>query len=366
MKMSKKTMILAGAGAAVVVLFGAIFTYVVTSGTGPKKDIPFALEMLDDNRWDLAGRIARDLEEEGKVDKETDAGWHFVQGVSTAQSVQGKLELTKSRQALKGAIEHLEKSQEIGFPLGYKGVGQFYLGFSYFHTFMWPDAVDVLTEAAMNWPQRRSDALSMAVTAALRQRPVDVDSARRSLATWKSIPGLHEGEWARIRLCEAELALVGNDTKKCEEELAKIPGKAIEVAEADVMRGRWRLNEAEENKDNEARGQLLDEAERLFRRCAHASATPNEQQRQATYFLGRTLRAQKKYDEALSTLSGTRQRNPGSSEAVAAGIEEAEILLELERAETSVETVRHLFATWGCSALQSAVGDRRTASQSPA
>ena len=137
-------MIMAGAGGAVVVLFGAIFTYVVTSGSGPKKDIKFALSLLDDQRWDVAGRIARDLEADGDIDKESDSAWHFVQGVSLAQAVQDKLESPKNRQSLWTSIEHLEKSQELGFPLGYKGIGQFYLGFGYFNTFKWPEAVEVL------------------------------------------------------------------------------------------------------------------------------------------------------------------------------------------------------------------------------
>ena len=47
---SKKILILAGAGTAVVILFGAIFTYVATSGDGPKEDIQFALALLDDDR----------------------------------------------------------------------------------------------------------------------------------------------------------------------------------------------------------------------------------------------------------------------------------------------------------------------------
>ena len=344
---SKKIMMLAGAGVAVVVLFGAIFTYVVTSGSGPKKDIKLALSLLDDQRWDVAGRIARDLEAAGDIDKESDSAWHFVQGVSTAQAVQDKLESPKNRQSLWTSIGHLEKSQELGFPLGYKGVGQFYLGFSYFHTFKWPEAVELLKQSATNLPQRRSEALGMAVTAALRARPVDVASARESLAIWQAIPGLFDAEWARIRLCEAELALVGNDTDKCEAELAKIDSKLKETAEADLMRGRWRLNAAEESEDESKQSELLTQAEAHFRRCAHSSLTPNEQRRQATYLLGRALRAEKKYDEALSTLSGTRQRNPGSSEAVASGLEEAEILLELERPETCIETVRHVLRDLG-------------------
>lgn len=344
---SKKIMILAGAGGAVVVLFGAIFTYVATSGTGPQKDMKLALSLLDDNRWDVAGRIARDLEEDGDINKETDSAWHFVQGVSTAQSVQDKLESPKNRQALWTSIEHLEKSQELGFPLGYKGVGQFYLGFSYFQTFKWPEAVEMLKESATNLPPRRSEALSMAVTAALRQRPVDVESARESLAIWKAIPGLFDAEWARIRLCEAELALVDKNTAKCEQQLAKINPKLKEIAEAELMRGHWRLNAADEVEDPIRKAELLAQAEDLFRKCAHSSLTPNEQRRQATYFLGRALRAQEKFDEALSTLSGTRQRSPGSSEAVASGLEEAEILLELDRADPCIETVRHVLKDLG-------------------
>ena len=54
------------------------------------------------------------------------------------------------------------------------------------------------------------------------------------------------------------------------------------------------------------------------------------------------LRYQGRLREAVSALSGVRQHNPFSAEAIAACLEEAEILLELERLQDVLTTTRHL------------------------
>ncbi len=344
----KKNLILAGASLGVVVLFGALFTFIVSSDSKAPDNLTLAITLLEDHRWDIAGRIARDLEKSGELDKETNSIWHYVQGVSLTQSVQEQLNIPKNRQVLWSAIEHLEKSQKLGFPLGSKGRGQFYLGLCYFHTFQWPKAAEVLTESVGNWPERRSDALSMVIRAALRQQPPDVDAARKSIEAWKAIPGLSADEVARIHLGEAELALTAGDAEKCEDELLKVDPELRAISEANLLRGRWRLELAEKNtvQDDRTSG-WLDQAAVLFRDCIHSFHSTDEQRRQANYLLGRTLRTQKKYAEALGTFSGVRQRDPQSAEAIASGMEEAEILIELERFDASVDTARHVLRDMG-------------------
>jgi tetratricopeptide (TPR) repeat protein len=345
--MSKKVLILAGAGGLIVVLFGVLFTFIVSGGDDPKKNLRLAISLLEEDRWDVAGRIARDLDAAKKIDRDKDSDWNYVQGVSMAQSVREKLDLPQNRETLWTATSHLEKSRDLGFPLGYKGIGQFYLGSSYFHTFKWPQAAATLTEAAANWPQRRSDALSLAVQAALRQQPSDAVSAAKSLAIWKAIPGLADEEKDRIILGEAEVAFVIKDIAQCESALSKIPETSPAFAEANLLRGRWRLEVSDEKSNAEKKDQLLTTAVGLFRKSIQNAETPNETRRHAAYLLGRALRAQGKFEEALGTLSGVRQRNPQSAEAVAAGMEEAEILFQINKIDPSLNTIRHILRDMG-------------------
>ncbi len=346
--MSKKVLILAGAGGLIVVLFGVIFTFIVSGGDDPTKSLDLAIKLLEEERWDIAGRMARDLDAAKKIDRETDSKWNFVQGVSLAQSVRDRLELPKNRETLWTATDYLEKSRDLGFPLGFKGIGQFYLGFSYFHTFKWQKAAAMLKESAANWPQRRSDALSLAVQAALRQQPSDADSASKSLSQWKAIPGLSDEEKARIQLGEAQVAFVSGDIERCKSELAKIPESSPLAPEANLMQGRWRLEVSSQTpNDKEKQAQLLAEAVALFRKNIQNAETPNETRRHAAYLLGLALRAQGKMEEAVGTLNGVRQRNPQSAEAIAAGMEEAEVLFEIDRVDASLKTIRHILRDMG-------------------
>ncbi len=347
--MSKqKLLILAGAGTMVVVLFGALFTFVVNGGSDPAKDLQLAVTFLEDGRWDLAGRIARDLEKAGTIDPETDSAWNFVQGVSLTQSVSDRLNVPKNRQTLWTAVQYLEKSQQLGFPLGSKGRGQFYLGLCYFNTYQWPKAAQCLAESVNNWPLQRSQALSMVVQAALRQQPADFARARSSLDNWQSIPGLSAEEVARIHLSAAALALASMDSDTCERELLNVTDSLTAQSEADLLRGRWRLEKAENNAANETQIETWQsQAVELFRKCIHSAHSTDDQRRQANYLLGRTLRSQKKYAEALGTFSGVRQRDPQSAEAVASGTEEAEILLELDKLDACVETTRYVLRDMG-------------------
>ncbi len=345
--LNKKLIVLAGAGTGVVVLFGALFTFIVSSGTKPANELDLAISLLEEQRWDVAGRIARDLQKSGKVDTETDTKWNYVQGVSLTQSVNDQLSIPKNRQTLGTAIPYLEKSQQIGFPLGSKGRGQYYLGLCYFHTYQWPKAAELLTASVNNWPQYRSKALSMVIQAALRQQPPDVETARASLASWQSIPGLAVEELANIHLSAAELALAVQDTESCERELLEVDTRLATSSAADLMRGRWRVEVAEKIATHASTAERLSTAAELFRKCIHSVHATDEERRQANYLLGRVLRSQEKFAEALGTLSGVRQRDPQSAEAIASGMEEAEILLQLDKLDACVDTIRHVLRDMG-------------------
>ncbi len=339
----KKLLFVAGGGATALLAFGALFTFIVGGGgfDTPQK-LSFAMTLLDEGRWDLASRLARDLDDAGTIDKETDSAWHYVQGVSKLQSVLPDLDTPKNRRILLEASDHLQKSDDLGFPIGFQGKGSFYLGTCKFHTYRWDDAVSNLKDVAIMWPNRRSEAYRMIFEAHLAKRPDDVAAAEATLAQWKSIPGMSDRELASVQLAAAQLAFVKDDLASCEQLLASIDKQLPEYFEALIWRGRWRLKVANDKRravDDIAA--LAQESTAILREVIVAANTPNGLRRQATYLSGRNLRQQGLVKEALGTLSGVRQRNPHSAEAIAAGIEEAEILLETGHLDSVVTTVHH-------------------------
>ena len=175
--MFKKRLLLVGGGSLVALLgFGALFAFIVGGGGLNASDqLKFAMTLLDEGRWDLAGHIARELE--AQVDKETDSTWQFVQGVAKLQSVENNVDTPENRRVLLDASQHLLKAEEIGFPTGYLGQGKYYLGWCQFNTYHWDEAVAQLQDVDRLWPGKRSDALRMQVEAQLRTSPPDPSAA---------------------------------------------------------------------------------------------------------------------------------------------------------------------------------------------
>ncbi len=334
----KKLIILLGSAVGALVGFSLLFTWIVSAGFETSDKLKLAMRLLNDGRWDVAGRIARDLDEAGNIDLDTNSPWHYVQGVSKVLAVSDDLDSPRNRRVLLEAIEHLEKSDELGFPLGYAAKGKFTLGWCYFNTYRWADAVKALDGIPQRWPERRSDAFQMAVQSLFRQDPADFDAAERLLLQWTKIPGLSPGELARVELTNAQLNFYKGDYKDCESHLVAIEEESPEHLSGLLWRARWRLSEAANHQqESPLRANLLGEADEQLSGLLLSADTPRDLQRQADFLYGRLLRMEDKKREATGTFSSIRQRSPQSSEAIASSLEEAELLLEQDQKNECID-----------------------------
>ncbi len=281
-------LLLGGLGLASLLAFGGLFAHIV-SGTklAAEEELEFGMQLIDDGRWDLAGRLVRDLKEQGRVDTETNAAWHFVRGVAELQSVAEELDSPRNRKVLLDATTHLQQAKEIGFPLGYLGKGHFYLGFCLFNTYRWDAAIAELSGVADLWPERRSDTLRMVFCSQLNKQPPDHAAAEQTLATWQAIPGLSASERARIDVATAQLLLSQGRLDECEQRLVRVDEALAEYSEAQTWRGRWRImDSADPDRPGSQRKQLAVEAEAILRSVIVSAVTPNVLRRQAAYLSG--------------------------------------------------------------------------------
>ncbi len=342
--MSKKKLMLIGGSSLVALLgFGAIFTFMVGSNDlASGEQLKIAMGLLDKGRWDLAGHIALSLEPQ--VDLETNSNWHYVRGVAKLQSVAEEVDSPENRRVLLDATQHLLKSEELGFPIGYLGQGQFYLGWCQFNTYHWDAAIERLRNIDQLWPEKRSDALRMEIESQLHKSPPDLIAAQQALERWRSIPGVSAPERARMDIAQANLAFLRGEALECERLLSKITGTSPERSRAQLLRARWRLAQALAGMQDpsDARSKLLDEAAEITRSLKMAADTPNDLRRQATYLSGKALRALGAFQEALSTFSAARLSSPRSAEAFAAGIEEAEMFVEQSELDEANDTLHAL------------------------
>lgn len=348
--MGKVRILLVGGGAlSGLLLFGALFAWIVSGAEyGPDQQLDDAMELLDDGRWDLADRIARDLEEAEQITPAREPVWNYVRGVSGVLSTVGKLDSPEYRRILWDSTGFLEKIREATCPLGYEGRAAFYLGFCYYHTYAWDKALQTLEEVVDSWPAHRSDALDMMIEACLRSEPPKRERAVDLLETWNEIPGLSVTEKNRMALNRAYVAFVDGDWPTCDTTLASIDRETPEFQTAKIWRGRWKLESARriDNTDPQYK-ERLEEALADFRSVLIAPNTPADVRRHAAFLTGETLRELDRTTEAISTLSAVRQRNPHSAESIAAGLTEAEIQLQRGNLADSLETVRHIVEDLG-------------------
>jgi len=345
-----RLLLLGGAGVGALLLFGALFAYIASASTisNPDRQLDWAMELLEEGRWDLADRIARDIESSDQLTPARKPIWNYVRGVSATLATADKLDSPKYRRQLRDATEMLEVSRKAGYPLGYRGPGAFYLGYGYFNTYAWDDALAVLPEAVQGWPERRSDALEMMVDACLRSQPPKRQQAEELLQQWSKIPGLAATEKNRITLARAQLAFLDGQYPQCDAILATIPAEAREYAAALLGRGRWKFEAAKRlSKSDPERKELFTLALKELRLVMLAANTPSDIRRQSTLLTGLTMRYLDRNTEAVSILGGVRQRNPQSAEAIAAGMDEAEIQLNRGDWEDALDTAQHIITNLG-------------------
>lgn len=344
-----RILLLSGSGVGALLLFGGLFTWIVSADSyGPDRQLDLAMKLLDKGRWDLADRIARDIETADQLNSAREPIWNYVRGVAGVLSTVDHLDSPHHRKLLWEAAEHLEKCGEAGWPIGYAGRGAYYLGYCYFHTYDWDKALEALSQSVDDWPERRSDALEKMVEACLRGQPPKRDQAEELIARWRNIPGLAQREKDRIILNQAHLAFLDGKWDDCEDFLSRIGEESEEYFSAKLGRGRWKLESAKRlTKNEQERVSRLEQARADFREVMLAPATPAEVRRQSTFLTGQTLHLLGKTNEALSTLSGVRQRNPQSAESIASGIEEAEIQMLDGHMSDALETARHVVIDLG-------------------
>lgn len=337
----KKLLPLIGGAVGGLVGLGLLFVWLFSGGLTTAEKLDTAMRLLDDGRWDVAGKIGRELEE--ATDPETDAAWQYVQGVSKLQSLGDELDSPKNRRILSDATDHLTKADEIGFPIGYRGKGKYYLGWCYFHTYRFDEVTKILKSPQELWPKMRSDGFRMNVESNLRKLPADYAEAEAQLEAWASIPGMSESEKARIELARAQNEFEHKNYPALEHHLLRVSEATPEHNAALLWQGRWRIEQAALlEEDSGERKELLEDAKKIIRTVLIAANAPPNLRRQSQFLAGRILRLQGKQQEALGTFSTVRHSNPQSAEAITSGLEEAEILLEQGRLEDTVATCRML------------------------
>jgi tetratricopeptide (TPR) repeat protein len=341
--MSKKLLLIGGATVSILVAFGAIFAHIASGDFDPEQKLKLACDWLDKGRWDLASKMAEDLGTQ--IDVAENSRWHYVTAVSTIIKIKDDLDSVANRRKLLEAIDHLETSRELEFPVGLTAKAKFYLGFCQFHVYRWDEAIESLRGCYQDFPECRSQALQLIFTAQLRKAEPDLQAADATLTSWEAIPGKSMSEINNTFLGRAQLNFFSGKHDQCFPWLDKIVDKSVEKAQAEFWRLRCQLKLTGAEADSSKKASGLAALVSQLKKHIYAPDTPPQIRLQSRYLYAQALRMQNELDAATVAMSVIRQQAPNTAEAVAAQLEEAEILLQLGRVQQILLATKQLLTS---------------------
>ena len=332
---------------ALVTVIGVVFLMMGSKPLPPPEQLKVSCRLIEEGRWDIPLAVGEKLSlgsEEEPLDYQSRLA--FVQGAARVLQVNANREISTAQQLLTQASEKLAFSDKVGFPLGHRETGSYLLAWAYFHSRQWNAALPALERALALCPNHRQEIMEMMIQVHLNRSTPEFEKAHKTLQDWRSQPSLSQESKHYVDLLTAEVNFREGRLDEAKQILLTIPANSSHYHSAQLLNGRIHLSiggklldaDGLQNGTNTA----LEEALDVLRNLLLSAEVPNNVKRQASYFSGLAMRRTGRMREALSTFTAIRQRNPKSPEAIASGIEEAEILLLSKNPEGAIKTLENV------------------------
>ena len=297
-----------------------------------------ALDALDHGDLGKARQIALRLRASSNVAHEDSGGITFILGaVAARESELVRPELQKLYHAL--AAQLLADSREIGFPHGYEAIAQFLLGRSFALTGQHDEAVPLLESALKQYP---ADATAihrlLAVSyrrVASPQLPKAVEHARAYLKAPHLSAEQRNAAWIEV----SELLYQMGEHAECTRALDQVAADADGYGHVLVIRAQMLMAEAllvqKQNGSAPAPDPSVDPVAnyqsslKILRDVQRVELELTRPVRQSMFLIGRCLAGLGDERAALDQFARTRQLLADDAEGLAAGLEEADLLLQL-------------------------------------
>ncbi|MBL8869827.1 MAG: hypothetical protein JNK90_08525 [Planctomycetaceae bacterium] len=340
-------LIIGGAVIGLVTTLGVVFLLMGSRPLPPEEQLEVSCRMIEEGRWDIPMAVGESLSlgsEEQALDFQSRLA--FVQGSARVLQINENREYPDAQALLTKASEKLAFSDKVGFPLGYRETGSYLLAWAYFHSRQWNAAMPALEKALTLCPERRQEIMEMMIQVHLNKTSPDFVKAHETLEAWLKQPSLSTEAKRYVELLKAEVFFREERLDDSKAIVSTIPKQSPHYHAAQLLNGRILLNIGNKLLDDEGRAigtnTQLEEALEVLRILLLSADVPANVKRQASYFSGRAMRRTGRLREALSTFTAIRQRSPKSPEAIASGIEEAEILLNSQNPNGAIKTLENV------------------------
>lgn len=327
------------AGIAAVGAFATLFAVWFRSTTpGQTETLRIALDEYVAGRYEVARQLAERVDPDVEEDVDNYKVREFLLGAAGVHLASELEEPDKMRLEIAAAVPHLEWLVEVGFPPGRNSEGQRLLGLGLRALGRYGAAIIPLEVAISEDPTLTRELMLPLAECKLRATGVKVTRAEEDVKNFLQLPKLPDESKEDAYLLLARIETKMRDFSKARRTLSKIKDEAlrdnvdflladIAIEEAkNIVADHKRLFPSAKGTPLAAT-ELLGDAtgllEELSRRNDIEFGAP------ARYLAGISYRIAGKNEEALGVLSSLRQNNKFPAEAIAAGIEEVELLAEM-------------------------------------
>ena len=257
---------------------------------------------------------------------------------------------------LDAAEIELKHANELTFPNGFEGLGNYYLGSTLYRLQKFVDAEPFLDSAITRYPIARFDAANALVDLKLSQPTIDIAATQNAIDRWRNLPAIASDQIDRAILAQARLKLLTKQLDTAVEIANQIkPQNALRSeAECLIASALWEQLLTQLNREDNAPIKLtasqIAQAEDIQNRLTKVlrSAALSVQDKSRAYFLKAEIaRMLGRQDEAISLLANLHSSAPQSIEALAAAVTQIDLFADLARWDDANQTLRMLTSNFG-------------------
>ncbi len=364
-------------GCAVGAVLAAALAFAWLSGRNsltPTAKLDIALRLSQKGQAFDAAKMVDDLSATDLAQDADRAKLELIKGIHSFEVAQRASLRASHFQRLDEAEKHLTAAAKLGFPSGFDPLGSYFAGATYFELNRPEEAIAYLETAISRFPAGRFDAMEKRVEIELARPIHNVRRTEDLIKRWKELPAASSEQLHKATIALAKLRLLEKKFKESIELSETVPEPSTMRPEADLMiaTANWESlqedlktpsdspnqstdsSSAEVNSDSkDARSVDATREERLESMISRLitvlrnNNTLPQTKLQAKYQIAAANRALHRYDQAISDLALLRGSAPQTIEALAAAVEELDILTDLKRWSEAILTLRQMSLGFG-------------------
>jgi len=314
-----------------------------------------ALQLLDEGSLAQARELAKSLAGSLHLAEDELGGPAFVLGAAAVYEADLYQDSQLRARLFVPAAKYLTVARERGFPPGREAEGTFLLGESLYYSASRQDSLPVLQDALQQDGPYTSEIDHLLTRLYYLDAEPDLDRALEHIQQYLGDENLSDEERDEGLLLVSRILFDAERDSESRAALESMSSADQVRAESFILQGRLTMREGDRaasqsgDESRQAADQLYNDALKSFREVHTSRSVPDQSTRRSAYLVGVAYRKLKDYRAAEKQFDRTKQNFFDSEEAIAAGVEKADMLRLLQQDDEAVDAYREALQLAGPS-----------------